>query len=104
MVADLAEGEVGEGIEFARVDICDEGRDLAKLAIRCVTIALGLFDTRLFSTVTPEMRAALEASVPHPSRLGRPEEFASLVLQIVANSMLNGDVLRLDGALRMGPR
>jgi NAD(P)-dependent dehydrogenase (short-subunit alcohol dehydrogenase family) len=79
-------------------------RDLAKLAIRCVTIAPGLFDTSLFATVTPEMRAALEASVPHPSRLGKPDEFASLALQIVANPMLNGDVLRLDGALRMGPR
>lgn len=79
-------------------------RDLAGLSIRCVTIAPGLFDTSLFATVTPEMKAALEASVPNPSRLGQPEEFASLVTEIVRNPILNGEVIRLDGALRMGPR
>jgi NAD(P)-dependent dehydrogenase (short-subunit alcohol dehydrogenase family) len=79
-------------------------RDLAVSLIRCVTIAPGLFDTPLFATLPEEARDALGASVPHPSRLGRPAEYASLVVQIVENPMLNGEVIRLDGAIRMPPR
>jgi NAD(P)-dependent dehydrogenase (short-subunit alcohol dehydrogenase family) len=79
-------------------------RDLAVSLIRCVTIAPGLFDTPLFATLSEGARQALGASVPHPSRLGRPAEFAALVLHIVENPMLNGEVIRLDGAIRMAPR
>jgi NAD(P)-dependent dehydrogenase (short-subunit alcohol dehydrogenase family) len=79
-------------------------RDLSRLLIRCVTIAPGLFDTPLLATVGDEARAALEASVPHPSRLGRPEEYAALAVHVVENAMLNGETIRLDGAIRMAPR
>jgi NAD(P)-dependent dehydrogenase (short-subunit alcohol dehydrogenase family) len=79
-------------------------RDLSRLLIRCVTIAPGLFDTPLLATVGDEARAALEASVPHPSRLGRPDEYAALAVHIVENAMLNGETIRLDGAIRMAPR
>jgi NAD(P)-dependent dehydrogenase (short-subunit alcohol dehydrogenase family) len=79
-------------------------RDLAVSLIRCVTIAPGLFDTPLFGTLPEEARQALGASVPHPSRLGRPTEFASLVVHVVENPMLNGEVIRLDGAIRMAPK
>jgi NAD(P)-dependent dehydrogenase (short-subunit alcohol dehydrogenase family) len=79
-------------------------RDLSRLLIRCVTIAPGLFDTPLLATVGEEARSALEASGPHPSRLGRPEEYAALAVHIVENTMLNGETIRLDGAIRMPPR
>jgi NAD(P)-dependent dehydrogenase (short-subunit alcohol dehydrogenase family) len=79
-------------------------RELASRAIRVVTIAPGLFDTPLLATLPEEMRDALGASVPYPPRLGRPEEFASLVAEIVGNRMLNGEVIRLDGSIRMAPR
>lgn len=79
-------------------------RDLAQVAIRCVTIAPGLFETPLFSTLPQEARDALAATVPHPSRLGDPSEFAALATHITHNRMLNGEVIRLDGALRMAPR
>jgi NAD(P)-dependent dehydrogenase (short-subunit alcohol dehydrogenase family) len=79
-------------------------RDLAVSLIRCVTIAPGLFDTPLFATLPEDARQALGASVPHPSRLGRPAEFASLVVHVVENPMLNGEVIRLDGAIRMAPK
>ena len=79
-------------------------RDLAVSLIRCVTIAPGLFDTPLFETLPEEARRALGDSVPHPSRLGRPAEFASLVVHVVENPMLNGEVIRLDGAIRMAPK
>jgi NAD(P)-dependent dehydrogenase (short-subunit alcohol dehydrogenase family) len=79
-------------------------RDLARSLIRCVTIAPGIFDTPLLGELSEEVRQALGSSVPHPARLGRPEEYAQLVLQIVENQMLNGEVIRLDGALRMAPR
>jgi NAD(P)-dependent dehydrogenase (short-subunit alcohol dehydrogenase family) len=79
-------------------------RDLAPSGIRVVTIAPGLFDTPLLATVPDEMRERLGRSVPFPSRLGRPEEYAQLVESIVANPMLNGETIRLDGALRMAPR
>ena len=79
-------------------------RDLAGRGIRVMTIAPGLFDTPLLAALPEEARAALGAGIPHPSRLGRPEEYAQLVEQIVANQMLNGETIRLDGALRMPPK
>jgi NAD(P)-dependent dehydrogenase (short-subunit alcohol dehydrogenase family) len=79
-------------------------RDLASSQIRCVTIAPGLFDTPLLGGLPAEARESLGAAVPHPARLGDPAEYASLVLHIIENEMLNGEVIRLDGALRMSPR
>jgi len=79
-------------------------RDLAGRGIRVVTIAPGLFDTPLLAALPEEQREALGAGIPFPSRLGRPEEYAELVSAIVANPMLNGETIRLDGALRMPPR
>ncbi len=79
-------------------------RDLASLGIRVVTIAPGLFDTPLMGSLPPEARESLGASVPHPARLGQPEEYAALAVHVVDNQMLNGEVIRLDGALRMAPR
>jgi NAD(P)-dependent dehydrogenase (short-subunit alcohol dehydrogenase family) len=69
-----------------------------------VTIAPGTFATPMLAGLPDEATAVLEAQVPHPSRLGRPAEYASLVAHIVDNGMLNGEVIRLDGALRMPPR
>ena len=79
-------------------------RDLAQAGIRVVTIAPGLFDTPLLAGLPEEARAALGEQVPHPHRLGRPDEYGELAAHIVANPMLNGEVIRLDGALRMPPR
>lgn len=79
-------------------------RDLAQHKIRVTTIAPGLFHTPLFQSLPPEAIASLGAQVPHPSRLGKPEEFAALVAHIVTNPMLNGETIRLDGAIRMTPR
>jgi len=79
-------------------------RDLARLGIRVCTIAPGLFDTPLLAALPQESRDALGASIPFPPRLGRPEEYAKLACHIAENTMLNGEVVRLDGALRMPPR
>jgi NAD(P)-dependent dehydrogenase (short-subunit alcohol dehydrogenase family) len=79
-------------------------RDLASGQIRVVTIAPGLFETPLLATLPQEARDSLGAQVPHPSRLGQPVEYAALAAHIVANPMLNGEVIRLDGAIRMAPR
>jgi 3-hydroxyacyl-CoA dehydrogenase/3-hydroxy-2-methylbutyryl-CoA dehydrogenase len=79
-------------------------RDLARHKIRVVTIAPGLFDTPLLAALPVEAREALGASVPHPARLGVPDEYGALVAHVVENAMLNGEVIRLDGALRMAPR
>jgi NAD(P)-dependent dehydrogenase (short-subunit alcohol dehydrogenase family) len=79
-------------------------RDLASAHIRVCTIAPGLFDTPLLAGLPEEARAALGAQVPHPARLGHPDEYAALAAHIVDNPMLNGEVVRLDGALRMPPR
>lgn len=79
-------------------------RDLADKGIRVNTIAPGLFDTPLLGALPEDKRAALGAQVPFPSRLGRPEEFAQLAQQIAENPMLNGETIRLDGAIRMAPR
>ncbi len=79
-------------------------RDLAKDGIRVMAIMPGLFETPMFAEVPDEARKALEASVPFPSRLGRPAEYAQLVKQICENQMLNGGFIRLDGAIRLAPR
>jgi len=79
-------------------------RDMAGRGIRVMTIAPGLFDTPLLAALPEEARQALGAGIPFPSRLGRPEEYARMVLEIAANPMLNGETIRLDGALRMPPR
>ncbi|HEU4739991.1 MAG TPA: 3-hydroxyacyl-CoA dehydrogenase [Meiothermus sp.] len=79
-------------------------RELAAHGIRVVTIAPGLFDTPMLAGLPEAARASLGQQVPFPSRLGRPEEYARLVEAILANPMLNGEVIRLDGALRMAPR
>jgi NAD(P)-dependent dehydrogenase (short-subunit alcohol dehydrogenase family) len=79
-------------------------RDLASFGIRVVTIAPGIFDTPMMAGLPEPARISLGQQVPFPSRLGRPEEYAQLVQSIVENPMLNGEVIRLDGAIRMGPR
>ena len=79
-------------------------RDLADKAIRVMTIAPGTFETPMLAGLPDETRHVLEQQVPHPSRLGQPAEYASLVRYIVDNPMLNGEIIRLDGALRMPPR
>ena len=79
-------------------------RDLASLGVRVITIAPGLFDTPLLAALPEENRAALGAGIPFPSRLGKPSEYADMVAAIVVNPMLNGETIRLDGALRMPPR
>jgi NAD(P)-dependent dehydrogenase (short-subunit alcohol dehydrogenase family) len=79
-------------------------RDLASARIRVCTIAPGLFDTPLLAGLPEEARSALGAQVPHPARLGDPDEYGALAVHIVENPMLNGEVVRLDGALRMPPR
>ena len=79
-------------------------RDLADIGVRVMTIAPGIFDTPLLGTLPEPVRQSLARQVPFPARLGRPEEFAALVAQIVENDMLNGETIRLDGAIRMQPR
>lgn len=79
-------------------------RDLASRKIRVCTIAPGTFDTPILQRVSPEVREGLAKAVPHPSRLGRPSEFAMLASHIIENSMMNGETIRLDGAIRMPPR
>ena len=77
-------------------------RDLAQHQIRVVTIAPGIFDTPMMGQVSDEIRRSLSEQIPFPSRFGRPEEYAALAEQIITNRMLNGEVIRLDGAVRMG--
>ncbi|GAB3216575.1 3-hydroxyacyl-CoA dehydrogenase [Mycolicibacterium hippocampi] len=79
-------------------------RDLSRELIRVVTIAPGLFRTPLLGSLPEEAQQSLGAQVPHPARLGDPDEFGALVTHIVENPMLNGEVIRLDGAIRMAPR
>ncbi|NWK98720.1 3-hydroxyacyl-CoA dehydrogenase [Sphingobium lactosutens] len=79
-------------------------RDLAQHKIRVMTIAPGIFLTPMLAAFPQNVQDALGAQVPHPSRLGRPEEYAQLVESIIRNPMLNGEVIRLDGAIRMAPR
>jgi len=79
-------------------------RDLARNGIRVVTIAPGTFETPMLKGLSQEVQASLALQVPFPSRLGRPSEYAALVKHIVENEMLNGETIRLDGAIRMGPK
>lgn len=79
-------------------------RELARHGIRVMTIAPGIFETPMMAGMSDEVRASLAAGVPFPPRLGKPEEYAALVRHIVENSMLNGEVIRLDGALRMAAK
>jgi NAD(P)-dependent dehydrogenase (short-subunit alcohol dehydrogenase family) len=79
-------------------------RELARSGVRVVTIAPGVFHTPMVDGLPPDVQAGLAADVPFPPRLGRPEEYAALVAHIAANRFLNGEVIRLDGALRMQPR
>jgi NAD(P)-dependent dehydrogenase (short-subunit alcohol dehydrogenase family) len=79
-------------------------RDLASIGIRVVTIAPGLFDTPLLASLPEEARRSLGQQVPHPSRLGDPAEYGALAAHVVENPMLNGETIRLDGAIRMAPR
>ncbi|UGQ11608.1 SDR family NAD(P)-dependent oxidoreductase [Yinghuangia sp. ASG 101] len=103
------EGQIGQAAYAASkagivgLTLC-AARDLAGRAIRVCTVAPGLFDTPLLGRLSDDVRDSLAKSVPHPARLGTPEEFARLVLSIVDNPMLNGETIRLDGAIRMAPR
>jgi NAD(P)-dependent dehydrogenase (short-subunit alcohol dehydrogenase family) len=103
------EGQIGQAAYAASkagivgLTVC-AARDLADKLIRVVTIAPGIFDTPMLQGLPEPVRESLGAQVPHPSRLGNPEEYASLARYIVSNPMLNGETIRLDGAIRMGPR
>jgi NAD(P)-dependent dehydrogenase (short-subunit alcohol dehydrogenase family) len=79
-------------------------RDLAELGIRVMTVAPGIFETPLLGTLPEPVRASLAKQVPFPQRLGQPEEYAALAVHIIENQMLNGETIRLDGAIRMQPR
>ncbi len=79
-------------------------RELASSGIRVVTVAPGIFETPMLEGLSEEVRRSLGEQVPFPRRLGRPEEYAALVKHIVENRMINGEVIRLDGAIRMAPR
>lgn len=79
-------------------------RELARHLIRVVTIAPGIFETPMMAGLPQDAQDSLASQVPHPSRLGRPDEYASLAAHIIENQMLNGETIRLDGAIRMGPR
>ncbi len=79
-------------------------REFARLGIRVATIAPGIFDTPMMAGLPEDARRSLGEQVPFPSRLGKPEEYAALVRHIIQNDMLNGEVIRLDGAIRMAPR
>ncbi|QDQ95328.1 SDR family NAD(P)-dependent oxidoreductase [Rhodococcus sp. WB9] len=103
------EGQIGQ-INYAAAKAAIVGmtlpaaRDLAGVGIRVCTIAPGTFDTPLLAGARHDVRESLAASVPHPRRLGDPAEFAALAAHIVENGMLNGETIRLDGAIRMAPR
>ncbi len=79
-------------------------RDLARVGIRVMTIAPGIFETPMVGGMTPEVQASLAAQIPFPSRLGKPDEYAQLAQSIIENPFLNGEVIRLDGAVRMQPK
>ncbi len=79
-------------------------RELARHGIRVVAIAPGLFETPMMGSLSKEVQESLAKMVPFPPRLGRPAEYASLVAEIVRNEMLNGETIRLDGAIRMAPK
>lgn len=103
------EGQVGQ-VAYAATKagvigmVLPIARELARFGIRVMAIAPGIFETPMVAGMTPELQASLGAQVPFPSRLGRPDEFARLVLAIAENPMLNGETVRLDGAIRMQPK
>ncbi|TFZ02940.1 SDR family NAD(P)-dependent oxidoreductase [Ramlibacter henchirensis] len=103
------EGQVGQ-IPYASAKAGIVGmtlvaaRDLAQRAIRVVTIAPGIFDTPILARLPENVKASLGASVPHPPRLGVPDEFARLAMHVIDNAMINGETIRVDGAIRMQPR
>lgn len=102
------EGQIGQAAYAASKAgvaglVLPAARELASLGIRVMAIAPGIFDTPMMASLPEKVRDSLAAQIPFPSRFGEPEEFAALVEQIITNSMLNGSVIRLDGALRMGP-
>ena len=103
------EGQIGQ-VAYAATKAAVMGmtlplaRELAMFGIRCMSIAPGIFHTPMVDSMTPELQASLGAQVPFPSRLGKPEEFAQLVAAIFENPMLNGETIRLDGAIRMQPK
>ena len=97
----LATGpEQGAYAEFGKRYVSE----LARFGIRVMTIAPGIFHTPMMASLSPDVQEALGKMVPFPPRLGKAEEFASLVGEIIRNPMLNGEVIRLDGAIRMAPR
>jgi NAD(P)-dependent dehydrogenase (short-subunit alcohol dehydrogenase family) len=79
-------------------------REFARVGIRVMAIAPGIFRTPMVATMPDDVQKSLAAQIPFPSRLGKPEEFADLVVHIVENPMLNGETIRLDGAIRMQPK
>ena len=79
-------------------------RELSRSLVRCCTVAPGIFDTPMLASLPDAAKESLGQQVPHPARLGRPAEFGALVRHVVENPMLNGEVIRLDGAIRMQPR
>ncbi|WP_447643422.1 SDR family NAD(P)-dependent oxidoreductase [Nocardioides zeae] len=103
------EGQVGQ-IPYASAKAGVVGmtlvaaRDLSRSLIRVCSVAPGIFDTPILARFSDEIRDGLAKQVPHPARLGRPEEFASTALHVIDNPMLNGETIRLDGAIRMAPR
>lgn len=103
------DGQIGQAAYAAsKAGVCGLtlplARELARHGIRVVTIAPGIFDTPMLQSFSDDVRATLAAAVPFPSRLGHAAEYASLVRHIVENPMLNGETIRLDGALRMAPK
>jgi NAD(P)-dependent dehydrogenase (short-subunit alcohol dehydrogenase family) len=111
MTASVAafDGQIGQAADAASKGgivglTLSAARDLADKAIRVMTIAPGVMETPMMAGLPGETKSILEALVPHPPRLGRPEEYALLVSSIIKNPLLNGEVIRLDGALRMPPR
>lgn len=103
------EGQIGQ-IAYAATKagvigmVLPMARELARSGIRVMAVAPGIFETPMVGGLSPELQASLGAQVPFPSRLGRPSEYADLVLSIVGNPMLNGETIRLDGAIRMQPK
>lgn len=111
MTASVAafEGQIGQAAYAASKAgvhgmTINAARDLASKKVRVCTIAPGLFSTPMLNRLRPEILEGLGASVPHPSRLGQPSEYAQLAMAIILNPMLNGETIRLDGAIRMAPR
>jgi NAD(P)-dependent dehydrogenase (short-subunit alcohol dehydrogenase family) len=103
------DGQIGQAAYSAsKAGVCGMtlpiARELAKSGIRVMTIAPGIFETPMMDGLPPEVQASLGQMVPFPPRLGRPSEFASLAMHIFGNLMLNGEVIRLDGAIRMAPK